>query len=207
MAQPVRYFFALVPDETGIDFLLERINLYRGRGWERLGRFVALGDLHLTLRFLGEISEETSANLQSGATAIASRTGPFSYTIGPGLLFPRVSRARVVAAKVIPGQDLQLLVRQLETLCVESGLPGDDRLFRPHITLARLRNQMKRPNLPGRTGEILQHATHFRLLRTNQGSGSEAYEEVTRFPLQGPAGPLIPKTEVLLTEGNEDNEG
>lgn len=185
MAKPVRYFFALVPGESGIHFLRERIDLFRGRGWEKFGHFVQLEDLHLTLRFLGEIPEETSIALQAGATEIARRTAPFSYGMGPCHLFPRVSRARVIAARVDPGEVLPKLVRNLEELCVRNGLPGEDRIFRPHLTLARLRNQMKRPNLPSRAGETIQRATHFRLLRTNLGSGPEDYEEVARFPFEG----------------------
>jgi RNA 2',3'-cyclic 3'-phosphodiesterase len=185
MGKPIHYFFALVPSEKGIDFLRERMDLFRGRGWERFGHFVHPADLHLTLRFLGEIPEETSIALQAGASEIARRTEPFSYGLGRCLLFPRVSRARVIAARVDPGEALPKLVRNLEELCVQNGLPGEERLFRPHLTLARLRNQMKRPNLPSRPGERTQHATHFCLLRTNQSSGPEAYEEVARFSLEG----------------------
>lgn len=187
MSKPLRSFFALVPDEAGIAFLLERMGLFRSRGWEKFGRFVAPGDIHLTLRFLGEIDEPTSLQLQAGAAEVARQTAPFTYTIERSVLFPRVSRARIIAAKVQPNEALQGLARALEQVCVKAGLPPEERLFRPHLTLARLRNQMKRPNLPGKTGSILQHPPGLFLLRTSQGSTADAYEEVARFSFAGPA--------------------
>lgn len=185
MGKPTRSFFAIVPDQAGLEFLAQRMDLFRGRGWERFGRFVAPNDIHLTLRFLGEIDDATSLKLQEGAADIARQTPPFTYAIERCALFPRVSRARIIAAKVEPGPELQQLVRALEKLCVESGLPPEERLFRPHITLARLRNQTKRPNLPGRTGFVAQRPDGFSLLRTNHGATPEAYAEVVRFPLTG----------------------
>jgi 2'-5' RNA ligase len=185
MGKPIRHFFALVPSDKGIQFLRERMDLFRGRGWEKFGRFVSPDDLHLTLRFLGEIPEETSVALQAGAAELARHTPPFSYSIGRSILFPRVSRARVIAATVLPTEEMQKLVRELERLCVQTGLPGEERIFRPHMTLARLRNQMKRPNLPSRPGAITEHASCFSLLRTNQRGTPEAYEELARFALEG----------------------
>lgn len=182
MAKPVRYFFALVPGESGIAFLRERIDLLRGRGWDKFGRFVHPADIHLTLRFLGEIPEETSTALQAGASGIARRTAPFSYGLGPCLLFPSVSRARVIAGTVESGESLSRLVRALEDLCVQAGLAREDRPFRPHITLARLRQRMMHPNLPVQPGGFVEHASQFSLLRTNLANGPEAYEAVAGFP-------------------------
>jgi 2'-5' RNA ligase len=188
MGNPIRHFFALVPSEKGIEFLRQRMDLFRGRGWEKFGRFVSPDDLHLTLRFLGEIPEETSVALQAAATELARHTPPFTYGIGRSVLFPRVSRARVIAATIAPSEELQKLVRSLEKLCVQSGLPAEERLFRPHMTLARLRNQMKRPNLPSRPGAITEHVSFFSLLRTNQRGTPEAYEELACFSLEGAPG-------------------
>jgi len=162
------------------------MELLRARGWERYARFVESADLHLTLRFLGEISEETMDVLRENALELAARTEPVSYEIGRPALFPRVSRARVIAARVTPSGELRALVRELEALSQRAGLEAETRLFRPHITLARLRRGTIRPHLPSRPGTVPQQASSLSLLRTHLGDSSAAYEEVSRFPLKEP---------------------
>tara|TARA_R110002096_G_scaffold147671_8_gene307633 strand:- start:225 stop:788 length:564 start_codon:yes stop_codon:yes gene_type:complete len=183
-----RFFLALRPDEDGLDFLTNRIQLFRGSGWERFGRFVPTDDLHLTLRFLGELEDEKMEQLQSGAAEISEQTSPVHYEIGRSVLFPRVSRARIIAAKVTASPELKNLVKLLEQLAQDCGLEPETRLFRPHITLARLKHGQKRPNLPSRPGSISQKATEVLLLESRIGeNGTYFYSEVATLPLKSGA--------------------
>ncbi|MEO0448419.1 MAG: RNA 2',3'-cyclic phosphodiesterase, partial [Verrucomicrobiota bacterium] len=69
---------------------------------------------------------------------------------------------------------------------VETGFSPENRGFRPHITLARLQRQNRRPNLPTRPGTMWQKADRVYLLH-NRPDGSEGslYETLAEFPLEG----------------------
>ncbi len=184
MAQSLRSFFALRPDEEGLDFLSNRIQLFRGVGWERFGRFIPSDDLHLTLRFLGNLEEDVAEKIRAGAAEIAKQTHPFPFEIDRCILFPRVSRARIIAAKVSPSPELKQLARDLEELAVSCGLEPEERPFRPHITLARLKQANKRPNLPSRPGTKGQVAETFSLLESGNGpEDTVSYAETESYTL------------------------
>lgn len=183
MADSIRAFFALQPDDDALDFLTNRIQLFRAHGWERFGRFLPLDTLHLTLRFFPGASPETLERLEAGAATICRASGPVDYEIGPCQLFPRVARARIVAATVKPSAGLKELARRLEELSVECGFAPEKRIFKPHITLARLKNGMKRPNLPSRPGAIPQRAAALFLMRSDLHPEGAVHTELARFAL------------------------
>ncbi len=184
MAKRARCFFAIRPDDGGLDFLTDRIQLFRARGWERFGRFIPAEDIHLTLRFLGEVEPGALEDLTAGAREIAGHASPARYEIGRCVLFPRVSRARIIAARITPSDELKQLQAKLEQLAVDCGLEQETRVFRPHITIARLKKGLKRPNLPSRPGTIGQRVESFRLLESRFGEAETvAYREGELFSL------------------------
>ncbi len=182
----VRVFFALIPSENALEFLHHRVRAFRAAGWERLGRFVPLHQLHLTLRFLGEIPESTTGLLAGRAAELAAECAPVTYEIGPACLFPRVSRARIVAAPVQPSAELKALVKSLESLATDAGLEPETRVFKPHYTLARLKNAMRRPNLPNRPGTFLETATALHFIESTLGPEGAIYTSRGEFAL-GPS--------------------
>jgi RNA 2',3'-cyclic 3'-phosphodiesterase len=97
------------------------------------------GNLHLTLAFLGEIDAE--AVEAAGAAVLAAAAGRRSWTLrwaGAGV-FPGALRSRVMWMGVDGGDTLVDAHRALVTALSESGLPVEDRPYRPHLTLARVR--------------------------------------------------------------------
>ncbi len=188
MGKQRRAFFALKPDDDGIDFLTNRIQLFRGRGFEQFGRFIQSDDLHVTLRFLGEVEEETLEALSEKAREIATGIEPFEYEIGRCEYFPRVARARIIAAEVDAPSPLKDLNKQLEEAAVEQGLAPEQWSFKPHITIARLKQGKKRPNLPNRPGAITQQASEFVLLESLMSGKGAEYSLLETFPLGNSTG-------------------
>ncbi len=183
MGKRIRAFFALKPDEDGIDFLTNRIQLFRGRGLEHYGRFIQSEDLHLTMRFLGECEEEVLTQVRGQAAEIAQGLEPVSYEIERCIYFPRVARARVIAAEVNASEELKQLARRLEHMAVELGFKPERWSFKPHITIARLRQGLKRPNLPNRPGAIDQVARELLLLESLGTELGAEYGLIESFPL------------------------
>lgn len=98
-------------------------------------RRVAPTDLHLTLAFLGGLSDQQRNELGDLLPALASTLPELAFT---GVeIWPSLQRARVqVAAFALPGA-LEELVQRLNPMLLDMGLPVDTRPFKPHVTLAR----------------------------------------------------------------------
>jgi 2'-5' RNA ligase len=112
------------------------------------------GNLHLTLAFLGEIGDEA---VEAAGTAVrqtaAKRTGWSLHWSGAGM-FPAPSRPRVLWMGVDGGEALAAAHQALSTALAASALPVEDRTYRPHLTLARVR----RPGLnPERLAAAVAH--------------------------------------------------
>jgi 2'-5' RNA ligase len=175
---PPRLFFALVPDEPCLRFLeSQQANLKRC-GWERYCRFSPREALHLTVRFLGAVGEETLPPLLERVRSGLTEGKPFDYEVGKPMLFPRVSRAKVVAARVEPNFRLKQLARVLEESAVAVGLPGNELPFRPHITLARLKSSASRPNLPVTGGQVSVNADRLVLFTSDLTPAGPVYREL-----------------------------
>jgi len=104
-------------------------------------RWVATTALHLTLEFLGEVSEERLAGVRSALDAVAAATPPLALTCAGLGVFPGPARPRVVWAGITDGlRGLGLLATALERAMEPLGFPPERRPFRGHVTLGRVRS-------------------------------------------------------------------
>jgi len=104
-------------------------------------------NLHLTLKFIGEIEEKKVPALCDALSAVA-RDGifPLRYV---GLDFlPERGRIRIIAAAVDGTEKLLALQRQIEAACATQNIPPEHRRFHSHITLARHRQGLPRSKKP-----------------------------------------------------------
>ena len=106
----------------------------------RGARWIPPQNLHLTLRFLGNIEGEAAAAISDELRSLAARYAPFRVELRGIGLFPSPRRPRVLGALIPqPPRELLLLQRQLEDMVVEQGFPPEERAFAPHLTFARFR--------------------------------------------------------------------
>jgi 2'-5' RNA ligase len=103
--------------------------------------WVSVDRLHLTLKFLGEQPENSTRALADSATEAAHRHRTFMMRLGEIGAFPNFRRARVVWMGVDHDAKLELLHHDLEVACERRGFEVDGRPFRPHVTLARVRER------------------------------------------------------------------
>lgn len=97
--------------------------------------------VHLTLRFLGEQSEDRVAPLRDALDGVARKHRRFTVRIGGVGAFPNFRRARVVWMGVDRDARLELLHHDIELACDALGFDVEGRAFRPHLTLARVRER------------------------------------------------------------------
>jgi 2'-5' RNA ligase len=106
-------------------------------------RWVAEENLHLTLKFLGEVEEKKVADVIAALERAASRHPPMTL-VAHGLgFFPNLRSPRVFWAGLEPNPTLSALSADVERECAALGFEKEDRPFSGHITLARIRGRVK----------------------------------------------------------------
>ncbi len=105
------------------------------------GKWVPPENIHLTLRFLGEIREEQVEAIGKLIEDVARDSKPFSLSLEGLGAFPSSFRPRVLWVGVKKGLELlEKMYNQLEEGLFKLGFPPNDKAFKPHLTLARFKN-------------------------------------------------------------------
>jgi 2'-5' RNA ligase len=100
-------------------------------------RWVEPDQVHLTLKFIGEIPAGRVDVLGEALIQMAGRFRPFNLRFGPIGAFPSPRRPRVVWLGVEPTPELRFIKDDLERGLAEVGVPREQRPYQPHITLGR----------------------------------------------------------------------
>lgn len=107
-----------------------------------LGRrvhWVPEDNMHLTLRFLGNVAEERIGALRGVMDMACSGRSAFELGLGSLGCFPLKGRPRVLWLGVEVSRDLKQLQSGIEIAVAAAGFPHDNQVFSPHLTLGRVR--------------------------------------------------------------------
>jgi len=97
-------------------------------------------NIHLTLKFFGNVSVDRVPTIAAAASRAVKDFSPFQIGVGTTGVFPKPSRAQVLWIGVSDRSgNLLALQQRLEEECAIEGFTKEDRAFRPHLTIARLR--------------------------------------------------------------------
>lgn len=184
----IRCFAALPVPAVARGELDHALAPFRERGLPL--RWVRAEGVHITLKFFGEIARDRVDAIAEALTFAAEGIGPFGVTLSGLGAFPDTERARVLWAGVEAPQALELLQDRIERGTEALGFPVEGTIYRPHITLARVRE-----------GERVSHAdaeaffgtalsTTFAvdrivLYQSVPGPGGSVYTTVHEAPLRG----------------------
>ena len=103
--------------------------------------------LHITLRFLGDVGIEDVPHVAEAARAASQRVEPFELALGDVGAFPTLGRARALFVGVDGEIETLTLLRDgIEAELSKVGFRRDRRRFSPHITVARIRDRVSRPD-------------------------------------------------------------
>ena len=154
-------------------------------------RWVRPEALHVTLRFLGNIGSEQIAPLRCSVGAAVSGLAPFRLGLGAVQHFPSSRRPRVVVLEVAPEANLSELAAAVERGTREQGFEPDDRPFRAHLTLGRMKSGGGRAPairglvVPPDTGCAVEEVVLFRSELRREGA---RYTPLERMSLAGRSG-------------------
>lgn len=139
--------------------------------------------VHLTLKFLGEQPDSAVAGLVTAMDSVTARHRRFAMHLREVGAFPNFRRARVVWMGVETDPRLELLHHDVEVACEALGFEVEGRAFRPHITLARVREGTAESELRALSRarktfgfEAETHVTSIDVMRSNPGRHGARYE-------------------------------
>lgn len=150
-------------------------------------RWVGRENLHITLRFIGEVD---GSELDEIHAAVAALTAPaFDVRLGGVGRFGTGQRTRAVWAGVDPQDDVAFLAAKIDHALVQTGLEPERRKFKPHVTLARLKETSEGRVLhwlEGHGGFRTNAFTvdHFVLFRSHLTQAGAQYEALAEYSLQ-----------------------
>ncbi len=179
----MRTFVAVeVPDpiRDRLGVLLDRVKTALPRGAK--AKWVRLANLHITLKFVGEVDEDRVPDLIAAVQRAAAERAAFSFDFTGLGAFPRPRKPRVLwvgtdEAAAVPFRKLAGAVdREVAKARLAS---REKRPFTAHLTLARSRSPKGEPAL----GEILETPTGL------DGLTVPVEEVVVMQSILGPTGP------------------
>jgi 2'-5' RNA ligase len=152
--------------------------------------WVKAENIHLTLKFLGEVGEERISSIQAAIREGFPEEGPLSLSLAGLGTFPNPRSPRVIWVGV-EGEKERLLRLQerLERAMEKLGFPREARAFSPHITLGRVRSRQGCAELMGlvdrlqgcRLGDL--EARTVELMRSQLHPTGAVYSILESFPL------------------------
>jgi 2'-5' RNA ligase len=167
------------------DALRARLSVEVGRlrGVARDVAWVAESNLHVTLKFLGQIDAARVEPIGDALAAVAARTAPFELAVRGLGAFPTPARARVLWAGLEPAAPLAALADDVDAALAALGFARESRPFAAHVTLGRVRESRRNPALadalarPADCGRL--PVTRVSLMRSELHPRGARYTELT----------------------------
>jgi 2'-5' RNA ligase len=97
-------------------------------------------NMHLTLKFLGEVKDSIVSDIGNRLQAVAARHNPFSTGIRGAGAFPNLKRPNVLWVGFDKSEPLKALFHDIEVELAELGIEKEGRPFSPHLTIGRGRD-------------------------------------------------------------------
>ncbi len=136
----MRAFIAIeLPPEIK-DYLKKLQDKLKTRGAEV--KWVEPPNIHLTLKFLGEINEDQSQEIIKIIKDVSSAKPAFDIALGDLGAFPRITSPRIIWVGIDAGaKETRQIAQELEDqISSRLGMPKDPKGFSAHITIARIKS-------------------------------------------------------------------
>lgn len=122
--------------------IIQRLEEVAGQLKQRLAgmqiRWVPVENIHLTLKFLGDVSMTNLEVLKKILLSESSNHPTFEMSVGELGAFPSLRRPRVIWVGITAPSELNALQHGIETETARLGYQHENRDFSPHLTLGRV---------------------------------------------------------------------
>ncbi len=174
-----RLFVALRPPPAMRQALIAIMGGFEQARWQ------SDDQLHLTLRFIGEVDRHQAADIAAALGAIHQPA--FALKLDGFGWFDKKGRIDTVWAGVTPHDAVRSLHEAVDRALTRAGVAADGRAFLPHITIARFARAVA-PIAPLSAGLIMPppieaRFDHFHLYESSLGASGSTYTNIERYPL------------------------
>jgi len=139
-----RIFIAVQLPDGVIQKITRISNYFQTQLPQRALKWVETENLHLTLRFLGEIPEKSIDKVQQVMAQVAKGQKSFELSISGLGMYPHPKQPRTIWLGVQGAKPMIALQSQLEDALESIQIERENRPFNPHLTLARIRDRTSR---------------------------------------------------------------
>ncbi|MCX8092683.1 MAG: RNA 2',3'-cyclic phosphodiesterase [Candidatus Goldbacteria bacterium] len=106
-------------------------------------RFIRKENLHITVKFLGEIQEKRIEKIKDIIEESCSDISKFKISCKRLSAFPSLTSARIIWVNVMDGADtIEKIYKKLENKLANIGFEKEKRKYIPHITIARAKSSI-----------------------------------------------------------------
>ncbi len=135
-----RVFCAVELPDPVREQLSEHIRDVRQAVPDAVASWTRVENIHLTLKFFGNVAVDRIPTISEAIAKATKEFSLFQIEVGGTGVFPKSSRAQVLWIGVNdPSGKLVGLQRQVENECAKKAFEKEDRAYRPHLTIARIR--------------------------------------------------------------------
>lgn len=154
------------------------------RGSAARVRWVRPENVHLTLKFLGDVREEILKYVDAALEEVCATHTPFDVELAELGAFPSTQRARVLWRGVGAGfEELRSLATDLEAALAPLGFERAERPYAPHLTVGRVRGRPASIDLPPDAEGAEFRVRHVELVESTLTPEGAVYETVETFAL------------------------
>jgi len=140
----LRTFIAIVPPSNIKMSVDEIVTFLQKQTPHHALKWVETDNCHLTLKFIGSISENQVIQVKNTLTEVLSNHRAFKFTIEGLGVFPHKEEPRVVWLGITDKEALISLHQKLDHALQAKNIPPDQRAYNPHLTIARIRKNVDR---------------------------------------------------------------
>ena len=188
MSDKIRTFIAIeIPAniKNGLSLLIE---LLRESSGDARIRWVKTESIHLTLKFIGDVSPGSVSNVTKNLETIAVKRSKFEITVGGLGCFPHWHKPRVLWVGISEDSgELAALQKEIEVALEPLGIMPETRPYHAHLTVGRV----KKPGDIGNNFSKMEidaighvQVDEFCLIRSELRSDGAVYTNLASFTLQ-----------------------
>lgn len=116
-------------------------------------RWVKYGNIHLTLKFLGDVEVSKIEKISKSIQYVADEFSPFTMSLAHIGAFPNFRKPSIIWTGVEEGAEKIIeIVEQIESSMEKLGFAREKRPFKPHLTIGRIR-ELKHPTIMAKSLE------------------------------------------------------
>ena len=160
--------------------------LERTRSYALEARWARVEGLHVTLKFVGEVSEEIVQKIKGALGNVKAAPFPVKFE-GIGF-FPNARSPRVFWAGVDGGNELAALATKIDEALGKLGIAREEKPYHPHLTLARASTHPLRGLTPHANATPPHFGTmtarEFFMYQSKPQRGGSKYTKLERFELE-----------------------